>query len=170
MDNRDPQSKQWTELLERIRDIRVAMLTTENENGNFHSRPMAMLEASETGVLWFFTGKSTHKAQEIEANPRVNLSFVAGDRDTFVSVSGEGRLVDEPEKAKALWNPLQKAWFPRGLEDPELGLLRVELHEAEYWDASSGKMLLLIRFAKAMAGMESLPETTGHGTLRFGGS
>jgi general stress protein 26 len=166
MDNRDDKPKQWSDLLDKIRSIKFAMLTTENDAGYLHSRPMATLEAEDDGVLWFFTGRSTLKAHEIGRNPRVNLAYSDGGHDTFVSVAGEAHLVGDPDKAEALWNPLMQAWFPKGLEDPDLVLMRVDVDEAEYWDTASKKMTTLIRFAKSLAGHGPRDDLPGHGVLR----
>lgn len=165
MDNRDEKSLQWSDLIAKMRKIKFAMLTTESENGFLHSRPMAALEADDDGKLWFFTGRSTQKADEIGRNPRVNLAFADGGHDTFVSVAGEAHLVDDPEKAEALWSPVMKAWFPQGLDDPDLVLLRIDVDEAEYWDTASKKMTTLIRFAKSLTGHGDRDETPGHGRL-----
>jgi general stress protein 26 len=167
MDNRDDLSRQWSELLEKIRDVKFAMLTTENDEGRLHSRPMAILEAEETGVLWFFTARSSRKSHEVEEHRRVNLAFVDGGHDTFLSVAGEARLVDDPGKARELWNPMMKSWFPQGLEDPELTLLRVDVEEAEYWDMASKKVVSLFHLAKALVGRGDRGEGfRGHGTVR----
>jgi pyridoxamine 5'-phosphate oxidase like protein len=63
--------------------------------------------------------------------------------------------VRDRQKIEELWNPIYKAWFPKGLEDPDLALLKVEVQEAEYWDTPSGKMVQLIGFVKAIATGES---------------
>jgi general stress protein 26 len=60
-------------------------------------------------------------------------------------------LIRDREKAKELWNPILKAWFPEGLEDPNLALLKVSVEKAEYWDTPSGKMVQAIGFVKALA-------------------
>ena len=54
-------------------------------------------------------------------------------------------------KVKELWSPIHKAWFPKGVDDPNLGLLRVDVSKAEYWDSPSGKLVQLLGFAKALA-------------------
>jgi general stress protein 26 len=168
MDNRDAKQEQWAELLGKIRDIKFAMLTTLNEEGFLHSRPMATLEAGEEGVLWFFTGRTTLKAREIAAHPRVNLAYSDGGHDTFVSLAGEAHLVGDRGKAEELWNPIMKAWFPQGLDDPDLVLMRVDVEEAEYWDTASKRMTTLIRFAKSLAGHAEGDEMPGHGVLHPG--
>ena len=166
MDNRETKTEQWTELIGKIRDIKFAMLTTESESGFLHSRPMATLEATEAGAFWFFTGKSSLKVREIYHDHRVNLAYIGGDNDTFVSVAGEAHIIEDHAKAKALWNPFMKAWFPQGVDDPDLALLRVDVDEAEYWDVASKKMTTLIRFARSLVGAGSPDESTGHGRIR----
>ena len=54
------------------------------------------------------------------------------------------------EKAAQLWSVWDKAWFPQGLDDPELALLRVRIEQAEYWEGSSSRMVQLARLAQAI--------------------
>jgi hypothetical protein len=65
-----------------------------------------------------------------------------------VSVSGRARLVRDKDKARELWNPTLRAWFPRGLDDPELALLCVTVTKAEYWDTPNSRMVQLVGFLK----------------------
>lgn len=136
---------------ELIKGIRYAMLTTVDEDGSLRSRPMATQEAEFDGTLWFFTAAGSPKVQEVGRDQRVNLSYAAPDDNRYVSVSGTARLVRDREKMKELWNPILKAWFPDGLDDPELALLQVHVTKAEYWDAPSSKMVQLAGFLKAIA-------------------
>ena len=139
------------QLREKIKGIRIAMLTTVDEDGSLRSRPMATQEAESDGDLWFFTGLSSPKAHEVEQDHRVNLSYADPDDQRYVSISGTGRILRDKSKAKELWNPMLKAWFPEGLDDPNLALLRVAVEKAEYWDSPSGKMVQAVGFLKAVA-------------------
>lgn len=134
-----------------IKDIRVAMLTTVDEDGSLHSRPMATQKEEFDGDLWFFTSSATTKTGEIQRDQRVNVSYAAPDDNRFVSLSGTARVVRDKAKAKELWNPILKAWFPQGLDEPDLVLLNVQVEKAEYWDSPSGKMVQLVGLAKALA-------------------
>jgi general stress protein 26 len=138
------------ELREKIHGIRIAMLTTLEADGSLHSRPMATQKTEIDGDLWFFTAAGSTKAQDVQRDQRVNLSYADPDSQRYVSVSGLARLVRDRAKAAELWNPVLKAWFPKGLEDPDLALLRVEIEKAEYWDAPSSKMVQLAGFLKAI--------------------
>jgi general stress protein 26 len=139
------------------------MLTTVEADGCLRSRPMATQDTAFDGTLWFFTRVDTAKVHEIERDRHVNLSFANPSDEVYVSVSGTARVVRDQAKAKELWNPLYKAWFPQGVDDPELSLLRVEVEKAEYWDSPSSAVVQLIGFAKAIAtGKTYAEEGTDH--------
>ena len=36
---------------------------------------------------------------------------------------------------EALWSKWVEVFFPKGLDDPDLALLRVDIEKAEYWDS-----------------------------------
>ena len=125
---------QFDKLVELIKDIRMAMLTTVEDDGSLHSRPMATQDKPEDGVLWFFTYDDTPKTDEIRQDRRVNLSYAKPDKQRYVSVSGTATIVRDRAKMKELWNPIYKTWFPEGLDDPKVVLLRVDVDQAQYWD------------------------------------
>ena len=129
--------------------IDFCMLTTIN-GGQLRSRPMSTQEMDENGDLWFFTSDQTHKVDEIEADSRVNAAYSKPDDNVYVSVSGRASIVKDQQKIEELWNPILKAWFPDGLDDPTLCLLKVSVEEAEYWDSSSSTIVQLFGFVKAL--------------------
>ena len=129
--------------------IDFCMLTTIN-GGQLRSRPMSTQEMDENGDLWFFTSDQTHKVDEIEADDRVNAAYSQPDDNVYVSVSGRASIVKDRQKIEELWNPILKAWFPDGLDDPTLCLLKVSVEEAEYWDSPNSKIVQLVGFVKAL--------------------
>lgn len=133
-----------------IKDIRFAMLTTVEEDGTLRSRPMATQEFEFDGDLWFFTAAHAPKVDEVQHNQHVNVSYAEPKDQKYVSISGTAQLVRDRAKIEELWNPLFKAWFPQGLDDPELALLKVSVDKAEYWDSPSSKVVRLVGFAKAL--------------------
>ena len=137
-----------------IRGIGVAMLTTLGPDGILRSRPMVSQEADFDGTLWFFTKVSSGKTREIRQNPRVNASYVSTEEHHYVSLTGHARVVQDREKMQELWSPVYRAWFPQGLDDPELALLRVDVEQAEYWDMLSSSMVNLHEPDRATAPRE----------------
>lgn len=139
-------------LRELIQEIDFGMLTTIDEDGNLRSRPMSTNgEVEPDGDLWFFTYASSHKVEEIQRDRHVNVSFADPRRHRYISVSGLAELVRDREKIRALWKPELKAWFPRGTDEPDLALLRVRVHQAEYWDSPSNPVATVIGLVTALA-------------------
>lgn len=130
-----------------VRGIKFAMLTTEDVDGFLRSRPLATQQADAEGN-WFFTGLSTSKVQEIRQHRQVNVSYVNPERQRYVSVNGTGELVRDRDRMKALWNPLYKAYFPKGPDDPDLALVKVHVNEVEFWDSSSSRMVRMVGWVK----------------------
>lgn len=130
------------------------MLTTI-DGGYLRSRPMSTQAAEFDGDVWFFTSDNTHKIEEIEKDDRVCLAYSRPDSDTYVSVSGRVEIVRDRDKIRELWSPVLNAWFPEGLDDPHLCLMKVTAEQAEYWDQPSGEIVQLAGFVKALVTGES---------------
>ncbi|CAF5044753.1 unnamed protein product, partial [Rotaria sp. Silwood1] len=77
---------------------------------------------------------------------------------TYVSISSHAELVQDKAKAKELGQSYLKAWFPQELDDPNLGLLKVTIEGAEYWDSASLLMVRAVGYVKAALGNPSTLE------------
>jgi general stress protein 26 len=132
-----------------IKDISIAMVTTVDKDV-LRSRPMATQEPEFDGELWFFTSRQTHKAEDIEKDNRVNVSFSAPEDNRYVSMSGTAEVVDDREKIEELWSPTFLARFPKGLEDPNITHLNVSVDQAEYWDATSSSVVEALGLLKSL--------------------
>ncbi|CAF1039156.1 unnamed protein product [Rotaria sordida] len=138
-------------LFDLIKDIRYAMITTIESDKSLRSRPMASRQAETwDGTLWFFTKRSSPKVKEVKQNlDQVNVSYGDPNKMSFVSVSGKAEFVDDKAKLKELWSSYLKVFFPQGLDDPDLILMKVTVNYGEYWDSPSSKMVQLYSMAKA---------------------
>lgn len=138
-------------LREMVKDIDFCMLTTVDENGDLHSRPMSVNgDIDPDGDLWFFTNASSHKVTEISKLPKVNVSFADPDNQHYVSITGRAQLVRDRNKIDELWKPEFKIWFPEGKDDPQIALLRVNLEKAEYWDSPSSTIGYVLNFVSSL--------------------
>jgi hypothetical protein len=70
-----PEPGDFAKLSELIRHIRIALLTTVDGEGRFHSRPVETLAVEGGQVLWFFTDKDSPKAEELRQDTRVSLGY-----------------------------------------------------------------------------------------------
>ena len=128
-------------LNEKLHGIKVAMLTTIDQNHNIlRSRPMVTQEVDFDGELWFLTPINSPMVDEAE-NRQVNLSYASPNDHRYVSVSGVAQLTRDQQKVEELWKPAYSTWFPAGKNDPGLALLKVTVTSAEYWDGETNKMV-----------------------------
>jgi general stress protein 26 len=136
-----------------IKDIKFAMMTTVDSAGTMQSRPMTTQKRAEgqafDGTLWFFSGLRTSVVEEIAHDPRVNLTYANAGDSKFISVAGTAEISHDRDLMRSMWSDMYKAWFPQGLDDPDLCLLKVKAERAEYWEPPSGKMVQLLGIVKA---------------------
>jgi general stress protein 26 len=147
--SRDPAA--FAKLQDLVEDIDIAMVTTVTPDGALRSRPMATREFTDDGEIWFFTADDSAKVGDVAAEHAVNLSYADPKRQRYVSITGSADLVRDRDRAKDLWHPMVKAWFPQGLDDPHLALFRVRVETAEFWDAATSRMVQLFEMTKAAA-------------------
>ncbi len=154
----DHEKEQISKIREKISAIDIAMLATQDKEGHLRSRPMQTLKVDADGTLWFFTKSPSPKSKEIAIHQDVNVSYADPKTHTYVSVTGKGEIVENETLKDELWSPVYKAWFPQGKEDPELTLLKVSVHTAEYWDTTSSEMVRLFNLVDAVLSGEPYQE------------
>lgn len=141
-------------LAEALKDIKFTMFTTVSEDGHLYSRPMATQKLDENkfdGRLYFFTDRNSPKVFSIETDQHVNLAYADPAHQKYVSVSGTARLIEDRQKMKELWTPAMKAWFPEGIDDPNIALICVTVETGELWDSPPSKVVQFAGMARALA-------------------
>ena len=119
---------------------RVGMLGMYREDG-IHFSPMSHVDIDDDGNLWFFTTKENGKSISAKHKNNIFITYAQEANSTFLSISGKAYLNANREKMRELFNPYVKAWFPKGLDDPNLSLLVVHPLEVEAWDSDEQKVL-----------------------------
>jgi general stress protein 26 len=135
-----------------IKDIRFGMLTTRHADGYLQSRPMTTQNSrlDENGTLWLFMSCLSDSAIDLRACPSVCMSYADTSADSYVSVSGDAHVSDDEAMKRELWTLPAKAWFPGGVGDPDLLLVRLDVQRADYWDVTESKIVQLWRLASAV--------------------
>jgi general stress protein 26 len=130
-----------------MQDIDVAMFTTTGPNGYLVSRPLSTQAAQFDGTrVWFFTAGDSPKVAEIRRHPKVNLAYASKDRNTYLSVVGDARVVRDQALIDRYWSDALKAFFPSGKDDPQLVLIEVSVRTVEYWDGPGSALGQAISF------------------------
>lgn len=99
----------------------------------------AELDENANGAIWFFTGRDHAFARGGPAT----ATFVGKGHDVFARV--KGALVHETsrERLDKEWSNFVEAYFPRGKNDPNLLMLRMNVAEAEIWTTDIGLTTVL---------------------------
>jgi len=141
----------YSTLWELIKDIRFGMLTHRHASGMLHAHPLTTQNKSldEGAQLYFFISRKSELAQRLQQDGNVNVAYADPGEDSYVSLSGQALLTDDQDRKEELWSPLARSWFPAGVHDPDLALLEVRIHHAEYWDVKESKMVQLFKMARA---------------------
>lgn len=144
-------TKEHEVLWDLIKEQRFCMLSHRHTDGSLHSHPLTTQNKTldADGCLYFFVSRTSEVGQRLQHDGNVNLAYANPDKDTWVSVTGTARVVEDMAKKKELFNPIAKAWFPDGPEDPDMELVEVKIDEAEYWNVKENKLLQLLKMGKA---------------------
>ncbi|HLV07262.1 MAG TPA: pyridoxamine 5'-phosphate oxidase family protein [Croceibacterium sp.] len=103
----------------------------------------AQLDRQAHGTIWFFTSRTGPFAPGGAAT----ATFSSKGHDLFARFSGTLSEETNQSRLEEEWSPAIEAWFPGGKNDPDLLMLRMDLNQAEIWNANLGfidtaKMLL----------------------------
>ena len=138
--------------------VNVCMFTTVDNELNIMSRPMSVADIDDDGNAWFFTNEFSEKIQEVSKDNFVNLIFSHPGKNIYVNVKGTCCVIIDRKKMEELWKPSMKTWFPEGLDDGKICLVKVITEKAYYWNTTSSKMSLFFQSIKALAKGEKYKE------------
>jgi general stress protein 26 len=150
-------------IAELLKGIHIAMMHTVATDGSINSRPMAVQDKTFDGTLWFLTRISSGKVDEIQQNQHITLTLTDPSNAKYLTLKGRASVNQDRAKISELWNSMYKAWFPKGEDDPEIAVLRVDVAEAEYWEASSSSLVRGVKYlAAAVTGGKTSIGEAGH--------
>lgn len=137
------QSEHLQNLDDIMADVKFAMMTTVTSEGHLHASPMTTKQRDLVSKkVWFIGHKQTETVADIRQNDQVNLSYVSSDQKDYVSICGRGELVHDQVKLDELWTELDAAFFEHGKDDPNVQLICIHCHGAQYWRSGNAAVSL----------------------------
>jgi general stress protein 26 len=150
------------EAINKFRDlaeaVNICMFTTLDNELTIMSRPMWTADIDDQGNAWFFTNEFSEKIQEVSKDNIVNLIYAHPGKNIYLNVKGTCTMIIDRKKMEELWKPSMKTWFPEGLDDAKICLIKVMTENAYYWNTNSSKMSLFLQSIKAIAKGEKYKE------------
>ena len=135
------------DVVDKLRNTKLAMLTTALPDGTLLSHPMSIQGVSEDVDVWFFLALDGGQADALRGDPHVNLAVA--EAGSWLSVAGRARLVEDRALIEQLWTESALEYFPQGAENPNLGLLQLSGDSAQFWGMPGGKVAGLAQILKA---------------------
>lgn len=114
-------------------------------NPIYSTRPMAVQKTDDDGNLWFLSSSDSHKNEEIEENPVVQLFFQGSAHSDFLTLTGTASVTRDKSIIKELWNPMFKTWFTEGEDDPRITVIKVDVKDGYYWDTKHAQPIAFVK-------------------------
>ena len=139
----------------------IAFMVTVAD-GHLAARPIGVVgdHAAFDGTLWFITDKRSRKVAAIESGAATTLLFQNDKNGCYLQLTGRASVVEDRARLEELYTTLQRTWFPKGLDDPDITLVRFDADEANYWDSHDSYIRLAAAFATSM--VTGKPGKSGH--------
>lgn len=153
---------------EMVKDVKYAMMTTITSEGHLHACPMTTSETSlGAKEVWFIGDKQSEAVANIKNNPQVNLSYSCLQDKDYVSINGKAELVEDQDKLDELWSPVYNAFYEHGKEDPNVQLIKVVPHGAEYWRSGNSVINAVKMVAAAVQDGKTAEGLGENGSVTF---
>jgi general stress protein 26 len=145
-------------VIEMIRDIDTAMLTTRRPDGHLVSRAMATQKTAPGADLWFVTTEGSGKLAEIAGDPHVNLTYFNESSREWISISGTATVSRDRATIHTLYEPDWSIWFPDEgdprhgtADDPRMVLIGITVAAATYLEVNKPRPVVLFEVIKGWA-------------------
>ncbi len=108
-----------------IREARFPMLATAGPTGQPRVRPVSPVRVDPDFTVYVANLRTYGKTREIEANPRVELAYLAPNHDQ-VRITGEAEVLDDEALLREIWeaNPLLRQYLGSA-DNPDLIVYRI---------------------------------------------
>jgi len=133
--------------LKLISESKTAYLTTIDLNGFPVTRAMFNLRNKEQFpefseffqnqepifTICISTNTSSTKVEHLKNNPLICVYFCDADNFQGFMLGGSVELIDDIKKKKTIWLDWWTRYYPKGVEDPDYTLLRLNPKTARYY-------------------------------------
>jgi general stress protein 26 len=123
---------------EGMKRSRHCFLITLDGSGQPQARLMDPFEAEPDLTVWMATHRGTRKVGQLRSDPRATLAYFDSGGSGYVTLIGEGLLVDDREERRRRWKPEWASFYPGGPEGDEYLLIRFVPSRVEVMSLGDG--------------------------------
>jgi general stress protein 26 len=116
--------------------VAMPLAITVGPQGEANARVVQTSKLSDDWTLRFMTDRRSRKAQEIGRTGRMTLAYQCDAENSYVTLVGRARIIDDVAVKKAIWNPASYKWHPGGPTDPNVVLIDFIADRIELWSST----------------------------------
>jgi len=149
--------------------IKTASFNTKSSDNAIISRPMhTMIESEIEPAIWMFTKENSDACEHILNSPQCSIFYSEPANNTFMSVVGTAEIVRDKKKMGDLWHPMMRAWYPDGIEDDSIVLIKFTPQSAKIWDGPDSQFATFLQLSfSILKGEQYKPSAESYGTVSF---
>lgn len=102
---------------------RYCFLVTLDESGQPQARLMDPFPVEADMTVWMATRSTTRKVRQLRRDFRATLAYYDSQRESYVTLIGEARLVSDMEERRRRWKPEWQSFYLAGPTAPDYGFI-----------------------------------------------
>ena len=111
----------------------IALVGSNSGDGHPWIKAMLKMETEDLKTVWFSTNTSSKRVAQFREDPRACVYFVDFSDWMGLMLSGEVKVLSDPESRKRLWRDGYERYYPLGIDDPDYTVLRFSASSANYY-------------------------------------
>lgn len=130
------------DIADKMKGIDVGILSTHTDGGEIASRPMSNNgDVTYAGESYFFTYEEARCVADIGRDPKVSLGYtreggIFSGSGVYIAIEGQAELIRDRSAFKQHWTPDLDRWFEKGIDTPNLVLLKVKARRITCWEGN----------------------------------
>ena len=113
-------------------NVSTVFLATNGSHGHPNVRAMMPVRVDETNAVWFTTTLESSKLIELVKNDKAAVYGYSPNTMAEFRLWGNVTILDDPESRKHIWADELKKYYPGGVDDPSMRVLRFDVVSGLY--------------------------------------
>ncbi|RXV60381.1 general stress protein 26 [Fusibacter sp. A1] len=116
-----------------VKNAKVAMLGTVDEQGHPNIKAMLNLKTDGLHRIWFSTNTSSKRVQQLLNNNKACVYYYTDNDFMGLMLVGKAEVMRDEASRKLLWFDGCEAYYPHGIDDPDYSVLRFTAESGHYY-------------------------------------
>lgn len=140
LDLKHSKNEKVHEIFKKMKNIKISFLNSF-KNEQISARPMTTFFKDEDySNIYFISPTDSDQIDDFKSTPTATATLSDLSDNIYVECQGHISLTQSKEKIEPFWNEMTEAWFPKGITESDVTLVRLEIANIECWDSSGSTL------------------------------